>query len=204
MQIKKSELLALIKEAVTDMMGQSLPAGLEEAFRAKDYEAAAKAIWDASDKRLYKAAAYLDDLPSQIIKDLTGERSTGLVRDEVYSRLYDISVATAQFELNASPHKAELIALADALDITVIPTADVKRLQFQVRMKGGVPSSIILNGEGGSGYGRYVVSDRHTGQAKTTIARIVDALKALGAKPVARGMGPGRPKPATGYDGWAW
>jgi len=110
-------------------------------------------------------------------------------------------------EWSSSPYKKELLTLGDAArgNRDFFTPGEVRVLQWQPRKKGGVFTSAYLEDiDSQLGGFRAMVTEAGARKHGTTLKKVFEALGKLGGKMVTRGMGQGKKKPWTDYDGWAY
>jgi hypothetical protein len=105
-------------------------------------------------------------------------------------------------EFSQSPDQNELSAIASAMSAftDIIAPSDLKHLIYYIRSN-RKEWSIVLE-DIGSRFGNMTttLTRRDAERAGTGFEKIVNVLEKGGARKGKRS----RPKPPTGYDGWAW
>ena len=176
-----------------------------DAIASNDAEGFAKILDDEEGSE--NADLIVDDLSDALAEIWKGEGVKGNPRDfkgKVERFLWKIREKKEKALISKSPWKTELKAIGKAMSYSATPD-EVRYIKYQPRKRKGIYTSAILEDMGGRmGHGKWVINEDDAKRAGTTLQKVFEALNAMKAKLVSRGLGPGGKKPWIDYDGWAY
>jgi hypothetical protein len=180
-----------------------------DAIASNDAEGFAKILdSECKEEKGCSPALELEDLAWGSIPEIwKGEGVKGNPRDfkgKVERFLWKMQEKREKALISKSPWKTELKAIGKAMSYSATPD-EVRYIKYQPRKRKGIYTSAILEDMGGRmGHGKWVINEDDAKRAGTTLQKVFEALNAMKAKLVSRGLGPGGKKPWIDYDGWAY
>lgn len=190
-----------LRYAASKSAMEDVPPKLVPLIQALDVKGAA-AWMDKEDGD--DAYLFWDDMGRDIYHIIGDRNKAGAFMRAVESQFWQMRSDRADERVNRSPWKKELKALSKALAAFVEPN-NASDIKWQPRRrKGQYVSATVEDMTGKLGNIRGSIEERQAQQAGTTLKKVFEALDAMGAKMVKRGLGPGKKKPWIDYDGWAY